>query len=148
MIFTKFKPYGELLSLHDRVNRLFEDELHKDVQKSSGSFDSWFPVADIFETKDDYIFKLEVPGLNKDEIKVEFQNNTLTIKGEKKVNTEIKNESYHRVESYSGPFSRAFTLPKNADFQNISATMKDGILELKIAKAEEQKAKSISINVE
>jgi HSP20 family protein len=148
MIFTKFKPYGDLLSLHDRVNRLFEDELHNDSQKGSGSFDSWFPATDIFETKDDYIFKLEVPGLNKEDVKVEFQNNTLTVKGEKKVNSEIKKDNFHRVESYSGPFSRSFTLPKNADFQNISASMKDGILELKIAKAEEQKAKSIAIKVD
>lgn len=143
MNLTTWKPFGDLLSLHDRINRVFEDQYRKDYERGSGSLDSWYPPADVFETKDDYVFKLEVPGMAKDDIKVEFQNNVLTISGEKK---QSKDENYHRVESFSGAFSRSFTLPKNADGQKVAATLKNGILELRIAKAEEQKAKTISIN--
>ncbi len=147
MTISRWKPFGDIVSLHDRVNRLFEDEFLREKPKNSGSFDSWYPTTDILETKDEYVFKMEVPGLKKDEINVEFHNNILTIRGEKKENVEIKKEDYHRIESFTGSFSRSFTLPKNVDTEKINASMKDGILELKIAKAEEMKAKAIPINV-
>lgn len=147
MTLTRWKPFGDLLSLHDRINRIFEDQYRKDASKGTDSFDSWYPATDVYETKDDYVFKMEVPGLKNDDVKVEFHNSTLTVSGEKKQEKDVKEENFHRIESYSGAFSRSFTLPKNVDSQKISATMKNGILELRIAKAEEKKAKSIPIDV-
>jgi HSP20 family protein len=133
--------------MHDKINRLFEDAFQKDVDKYQDSFTSWYPAADIYETKDDYVFKLEVPGLSKEDINIECNGNTLSIKGEKKEEKEVKKENYHRIESYCGTFARSFNLPKNVDPNKIDANMKDGILELRIAKAEEKKTKAIPITV-
>jgi HSP20 family protein len=146
MTLTRWKPFGGLQSLHDSINRLFENEFRKDLPQSTG-FDTWYPAADIYETRDDYVFKLEVPGLAKDEVDVEFHDSVLTIKGEKKTEKEVKEENYHRIESFSGSFSRSFKVPRNADPAKIAAAMKNGILELRIAKAEEKKPKAISIDV-
>ena len=146
MTLMRWKPFGDLVSMQGRINRLFDDAF-SDIGKDQESFASWYPATDIYETKDDYVFKLEVPGLAKDEVNVELNNNTLTIKGEKKESKEVKKEDYHRVESFTGSFSRSYTLPRNIDAKKIEANMKDGILELRVAKAEEAKPKAISIDV-
>lgn len=107
---------------------------------------SWAPAADIFETEEGYVFKLQIPGIAKEDINVEFNDNTLSIKGERKDDTEIKEDHFHRIETARGKFFRRFVLPRNIDKKKIDAKMKDGILELKVPKAEEAKPKSISIN--
>lgn len=145
MAIMKRRNFGDMLSTYDRINRFFEDAF-REFGDESESLTSWCPAADIYETDDDYVFKLEVPGIPKDDIDIDLQNNTLTIKGERKEDNEVKKENYHRVESYSGSFSRSFALPRNVDVNKINATMKDGVLGLRIAKAEEQKAKAITIS--
>jgi HSP20 family protein len=147
MTLVRWKPFGDIISMHDKINRLFEDAFQKDVDTFQDSLSSWYPTTDIYETKDDYVFKLELPGLSKEDINIEFNDNTLSIKGERKEEKEVKKENYHRLESYSGTFSRSFNIPKNVDPNKINATMKDGILELRIAKAEEKKTKAIPITV-
>ncbi|MCP5048682.1 MAG: Hsp20/alpha crystallin family protein [bacterium] len=144
-----FKPFEDLLSFQNRIDRFFGERPHREEEKSSGAYSTgtWSPAADIFETKDEYVFKLDVPGLSRDDVNVEFENGVLSINGERKEEKEVKEENYHRIESYSGSFSRKFNLPKNADAKNIAATIKDGVLELRVAKAEEMKAKSIPIKV-
>ena len=132
--------------MHDKINRLFQDAFY-DFDQGGDSLTSWYPAADIFETKDDYVFKLEVPGLSKDDVNIELNDNTLTIKGEKKEEKEIKKENYHRIESSSGKFSRSFTLPRNIDTKKVNAKMEEGILELRVAKAEDKKAKAIPISI-
>jgi HSP20 family protein len=146
MTLMRWKPFGDLVSMQGRINRLFDDAF-SGLGKDQENFADWYPATDIYETKDDYVFKLEVPGLAKDDVNVELNNNTLTIKGEKKENKEVKKDDYHRVESFNGSFTRSYTLPRNVDAKKIKANMKDGILELHIPKAEEAKPKSISINV-
>ncbi len=147
MTITRWKPFGDLINIHDRINRLFEDRFFKDSEMGSDSLLCWYPVADIYETKDEYVFKLEVPGLSKDDVSIEFYSNTLTVKGERKEEKDVKKEDYHRIESYCGTFSRSFSIPQNVDTAKISANMKDGILELRIPKIEEKKAKAIPISV-
>ena len=146
MTLARWKPFGDLMSMHDRIHRFFGDEF-KDSEQGNESLATWYPTTDIFETKDDYVFKLEVPGLEKDDINIEFNDNTLTIKGEKKEEKEVKDENYHRVERFSGSFSRRFTIPRETDGNKIKASMKDGILELRIPKVEEKKAKAIPISI-
>jgi len=146
MTLAKWKPFGDLMSLHRGINRLFDDEFRR-VWPRNESLESYFPATDVFETKDDYVFKLEVPGMSKDEVKVEFHENMLNISGEKKSSVDVQEDKYHRIESFSGSFNRSYTLPKNANQEKINATMKDGVLEIRVAKAEEKKAKSITIDV-
>lgn len=146
MTLTHWRPFGGLATMHDKINRLFDDSF-RDIEKGNDAMSTWYPTVDVFEKKDEYVFKLEVPGLSKDDINVEFHNNTLTVQGEKKEDKEVKEENYHRIESFKGKFSRSFTLPKNINSKKIDAKMKDGVLELRVAKAEEAKAKSIPINI-
>jgi len=138
---------SDLTTLHDRINRLFENSYFGNSERESDAVANWYPPTDIIETKDNYILKLEVPGMKKEDVNIELKANVLTIKGERKEQKEIKEESYHRIESFSGAFSRSFSLPDNIDSQNVSASMKDGVLELKIAKAEDKKSKNIAIEI-
>ncbi len=146
MTLAHWKPFGDLVSMQDRFNRLFEDAF-RGFDQSTDSIASGYPTTDIYETKDDYAFKLEVPGLSKDDLDIELNDNTLSITGEKKESKEVEQENVHRIERYSGKFSRSFSLPRNIDSKQINANMKNGILELRIPKAEEQKAKAIPISV-
>ena len=118
MNLVSWKPFGGLFSRNKQISRLF-DEAFGDTGYET--LPTWYPAADIYETKDDYVFKLEVPGLNKDDVKVELKDNTLSIKGEKKEEKEVKKDDYHRIESYSGTFSRSFVLPKDIDAKKVKA---------------------------
>jgi HSP20 family protein len=146
MNLVTWKPFEDFMSMPRRMNRLFGDTFFKDFEKETDTLSQWYPATDIYETKDDYVFKLEVPGLKKEDINIEFNDNTLSIKGERKEEREVKKEDYHRIESCSGIFSRSFSLPNNIDPKKINATMKNGVLELRVAKAEEKKPKAITIN--
>lgn len=147
MSIIKWRPYGDLLEVTKRVNRLFDDDYLDYFDRADPSVENWSPVTDIYETKDHYVFKIEVPGLSKDDIKIEFKENVLIIKGEKKEEKEVKKENYHRIESFRGVFSRSFTIPKDIDPKKIEAALQDGILELKVGKAEEKKTKVIPITI-
>ncbi len=145
MTLVRWKPFRDFLGMHDRVNRMFEDEYF-----GSGSEDSvatWSPVTDIYEDADKYLIKMEVPGLSEKDVDIEVNGDVLTVQGEKKHGNEVKKENYHRIESYSGKFSRSFSIPKAVDSEKINAEMKNGILVIPIPKAEEKKAKSIPISV-
>jgi len=121
----------------------------RDTQKEQDidSCISWAPAADIYDTKDDYVVKLEIPGLSKEEVKIEVENDTLAVSGERKREDEVKEEEFHRVERNSGKFYRAFVLPQDVDAKKINASMKDGILELRVPKPEVRKPKNIPITV-
>jgi HSP20 family protein len=133
--------------MYGKITQLFEEDLMGEEREQPVPPNCWMPAADIYETKDEYVFKLELPGITKDDVKVELNDDNLNIKGERKEEKEVKREEYHRMERICGSFSRTFRLPKNADGQKMSATMKDGILELRIPKQEEAKAKAIPISI-
>ncbi|MCP4152958.1 MAG: Hsp20/alpha crystallin family protein [bacterium] len=151
MTLVRWKPFGDFDSTQGRINRLFEEgchcepDGHTEAHGHTGAPATWNPTTDIYETRDDYVLKLEVPGLSKEDVKIEVNHNSLSIKGEKKVHKEIKKENYFRIESRQGSFCRNFELPKNADAKKINALIKDGMLKLRIAKAEEKKPKAIAI---
>ncbi len=147
MTLMKWRPMGDVLTVHDRINRLFEDFYNRDPERGGDISSSWFPATDIYETKDDYVFRLEVPGMAKEDVKIEFDQSALKIRGEKREEKGVNRENYHRIESYSGVFERSFVLPKDVDVMKIQAEMRDGILELRVPKSEEKKARAIPINV-
>jgi len=111
------------------------------------SLSSWTPAVDIAEHDDQYLVKVELPGVNKDEVKLTLENNILTIRGEKKQEKETKKENYHRVERSYGSFQRSFTLPAAVKADKIDASYKDGILTVALPKAEEAKPKQIEVKV-
>lgn len=139
------RPYADLFDMYNKINRLFEQNIWGEG-KEQPMTTCWSPLTDVYETKDDYVFKVELPGVSKEDVKVEVNGDTMEIKGERKEDKDIKREDFHRNERICGSFIRNFQLPKNADGQKMSASMKDGILELHIPKREE--AKAIPINIE
>jgi HSP20 family protein len=144
-----FRPLGDLRAVHNRFNRMFDNFPYRETDVDDDSetrANTWFPTTDIYETKDDFVFKMEVPGLAKDDIQVEIKDRNLSVSGERKEEKEVNKEDYHRVESCAGSFYRSFTLPDNIDSKKVNAVMKNGILELRVPKAEEKKPKSIPIN--
>jgi len=147
MTLVRWRPYQDFFNLQGRINRLFENDSLPVKSPEDVSLDSWSPTTDIFETKDEYILKLEVPGISKDDIQIEFNQDTLTVKGERKEEKEVNKDNYHRIERCCGSFSRSYTLPKNVDEKKIDASMKDGILELQIPKQEESKTKTLPIKI-
>lgn len=106
------------------------------------------PSVDLFEDKDDVVVKAELPGIEKDNIEVNVTDHILTIKGEKKKEEEIKEENYYRAERSYGTFVRSLELPKDVQSDKVKASFKDGILEVRMPKTEEAKAKEIKVKVE
>ena len=107
----------------------------------------WAPRVNIIETDKAFEIKAEIPEVNRDDVKVTVHNGVLTIQGERKQEKEEKGKTFHRIERCYGTFTRTFTLPDNVDETEISASFKDGILNLQIQKTEEVKPKSIEIKV-
>jgi len=106
---------------------------------------SFAPSIDISETEKQYVIDVEVPGMNKKDINLNVENNTLTISGERKFEKEEDNKQYHRVETHYGSFSRSFALPENADFDSIKAAYANGILTITVNKSEKNLKKQIDI---
>ena len=105
-------------------------------------------VVDLFEEKDDIVVKAEIPGLDKDNISVNLSDHTLTIKGEKNKEEEVKEENYYRSERSYGSFVRTLELPKDVHADKVKATFKNGVLEVRMPKTEEAKAREIKVKVE
>lgn len=145
MTLVSWKPMRDFDSMFDRMTRLLYSGYRQEMEDKDQYMSDWSPVTDIYETKDEYVFKVEVPGMNKEDVKVEVKDDNLWISGERKENKEIKQDDYHRVESRIGKFSRSFRLPNGIDQEKIEASMNNGILELKVPKPETKKPKAISI---
>ncbi len=105
------------------------------------------PLTDIVETKDNYVFKLDIPGVKKEDVKISFVNGTLSISGERKQEKESKDSRLHRIERTYGSYYRSFTLPQQIKEDKIEAEFKDGALTITVPKAEEAKPKEIEIKV-
>jgi HSP20 family protein len=108
----------------------------------------WAPVADISETEKEYLVKAELPGVNREDVKVTLDNGVLCIQGERRHEKEEKGEKTHRTERFYGSFARSFTLPDNTDAAGIRAESKDGVLHVHVPKLKAEKAKPIEIKVQ
>ena len=138
--------------LQNRLNRLFDETFgpfttQAPVSEDPGAFTTWTPLCDIYETDKNIVIKTELPEVKKENVSVMFDNNVLTISGERKA--DVGNaQSYHRQERIYGRFLRSFTLPPFVDTKNISAECKEGMLLITLPKVEEAKAKQIEVKVE
>jgi HSP20 family protein len=134
------------LTLQDEVNRLFEDNF---TRERSGHADlaTWAPPVDIYETENELVVKAELPDLQDKDIDIRITNNTLTIRGERKFEKDVKEENYLRIERAYGAFMRSFSLPNSVSSENIRADYRNGVLTLHMAKREESKPKQIKISV-
>ena len=126
------------------MNSLFRDMNEGESPLSTASF---VPAVDIYEDEKKVMLKLEVPGLEQKDLDVSVENNTLTVKGERKFEKEEKEENFHRIERRYGSFFRAFTLPTTVNTEDIHASYNAGVLKLELAKKPEAQPKQIKINV-
>ena len=139
-------------ALQNRLNRLFDETFgpftaHAPISEDPGAFTTWTPLCDIYETDKNIVIKTELPEVKKENVSVMFDNNVLTISGERKAD-EGKGQTYHRQERIYGHFLRSFTLPPFVDTKNITAESKEGMLLVTLPKVEEAKAKQIEVKVE
>ena len=153
MAIVRWEPFRDLVSLQDRMNRLFDESYRSRTGAGAGQEEdwalggSWAPAVDIYEHDGNIVLKAEIPGVDPKDVDIRVENNTLTLCGERKLDTEVKRDSYHRVERAYGSFSRSFTLPNVVDTDKIKAEYKDGVLRMTLPKRDEAKPKQISINV-
>ena len=124
--------------------RLF-DTFFGDLQGEDVSNRGWVPPVDIQETGDGYKLQAELPGLTKDDIQITLENNVLRLSGERKLEKDVKKESYHRVERTYGTFARAFTLPSQVNHDKVEASFENGLLTISVPKAEQAKPRKITI---
>ena len=146
MPIVKVDPFRELAAMQDRMARLFGDVYLRD--EDTGFRGNWAPAVDIFETEShDLVLKAELPGMNRDEIEVSVENGTLVLKGQKKFDTDVKEEHYRRIERTYGQFHRSFTLPNTVDTSKVGADYKNGVLTVKLPFREEAKPRTINVEV-
>src|SRR5271165_2379047 len=144
MAITRWDPFREVVALQNRVNSLFREMNESDSPLTTASF---VPAVDIYEDAKKVVLKLEVPGIEEKDLDVRVENNTLTVKGERKFEKEEKEENFHRIERRYGSFYRSFTLPSTVDTEHIGASYSAGVLKLELAKKAEAQPKQIKINI-
>ena len=142
----QWNPLQDLVFLQDRMNRLFEDETQRHSRnEKSDEFEraDWTPVADVYETESEYKIALDLPGISRDAIEVDIDDNRLAIKGTRIVEENNK----QRTERPSGKFMRSFTVPSSVDQTQIGAEYRDGVLQIKLPKRKEQRAERVEIKI-
>jgi HSP20 family protein len=151
MAIVRWEPFRDLVTIQDRMNRIFEDTFR--AGSRPGAEDdwslggSWAPAVDIYEHDGNLVLKAELPGIDPKDVDVRVENNVLTLRGERKFDPEAKRESCHRVERAYGTFSRSFTLPNVVDTAGIKAEYRDGVLRVTMPKREEAKPKQIQVQI-
>ncbi len=141
-------PAREFTTLRNRMNRLFGETFGPAMEQAEQPAPgTWSPAVDIYETEQEIVLQVEVPGIAKEDVHVEVDDGALHIRGERKVEKDVKEENYHRVERVYGTFYRSFVLPDAVDPEKVRAELKDGILEIRIGKREQAKPRQIQVSI-
>lgn len=141
----RWDPFRNMSDIQGEVNRLFDSFLGRPATGSQAR--TWAPVLDIHETKDDLVLNFELPGVTDKDVSLSITGDLLTLKGERATNRDLKDESAYHVERVSGKFERSVQLPMPVQADKVKATYRDGVLEVKLPKAEEVKPKEIKIDI-
>jgi HSP20 family protein len=143
MAIIRWDPFRDITALQSEVNRLFS----RAGAGETAERQSWMPSLDVIETKDAIKFKVEVAGMDPNDISLEVEDGVLTISGERRFEEEIEEDKYYRIERRYGSFSRSVALPQNVHSEAIEASYENGVLEVTVPKAEVAKAKRIEVSV-
>ncbi len=146
---NRWNPLREMDDLHQRLNSLFNRALtqREGDREENMTVAEWAPLVDIVEDEKQYLIKVELPEIKKEDLKVSVENGVLTVSGERKFEKEEKNRRYHRIERAYGSFQRSFSLPDDADPGSVKAQFRDGVLRVEVAKQEKALPKAIDIKV-
>src|ERR671938_2088972 len=144
MSIVRYDPFRDLRSLQDEVNRLFSTNLNRVFGEDEGiARGAWNPNVDIYENKDQIVIEAELPGMNREDFDLSFENNVITLRGERRFEKKDDSDNYHRVERSYGSFTRSFTLPPTVSSESVDAVFENGVLRLTLAKREEAKPRKI-----
>ncbi len=149
MTLVRWNPFSELERIQREVNRLFDDTALRRMSPEGEEpiASAWIPPVDIAEDKDRITVSVDLPGLDRDDVKVAIEDNRLTISGERKFEKKSEDREWSRVERAYGAFTRTFTLPNIIDTDHVEATMDRGVLTVVLPKREEAKPKQIDVRV-
>jgi len=145
MLISKYNPFKELSDLNKRFNDLTLTFPSFDLEESSIA--GFKPSANTIEGEFSYHIEVDLPGVNKEDIKVDIEDNTLKISGERSFKKEVKKDDYYKMETSFGKFQRNFLLPDNVDKENINANSKDGVLEVVLPKLKDKNHEKKKIKV-
>jgi len=148
---TRFVPFRSPLAdvavLQNRLNSIFNDFALPEGEQESLAMGNFIPPVDIYEDAHQLVLKLEVPGIKQDALDVNVENQTLTVKGERKFEKDEKEENFHRIERRYGSFTRTFTLPQTVDAGAVKASYDAGVLTISLAKKEAAKPKQVKVEI-
>ncbi|OLD63660.1 MAG: hypothetical protein AUI47_08470 [Acidobacteria bacterium 13_1_40CM_2_68_5] len=144
---TKWEPFRDLLTIQDRMNRLFQEGLGRRMGPEDRPAGQWSPPVDILENDDRIVLRADLPGVEQDDIELRVEDGILVLRGQRKPPADVRPEDMHRSERPHGSFVRSFSLPQNIDLSAIRASQKSGVLEVVMPKKQESKAKAIRIEV-
>jgi HSP20 family protein len=149
MTIVRWEPLRELTSLQSEMNRLFNSAFDAPAGQtgSSGGARRWVPAMDLVETAEDFVLRADLPGMRRDDVKLEIEDNVLTVSGERAAEHTEGEQGYYRLERAFGTFSRSLTLPKGVDGDAVSAQFADGVLEVHIPKPAQSKPRRVEIAV-
>jgi len=149
MALIKWDPIRDLMTFQERMNRLFDETFgRRRGELSPLETGDWCPAVDIFETKDAIELRAELAGMSPSDVEISLEDDVLSLRGERRMDKEVKEENYHRIERSYGSFTRSFTLPRRVQKDKIKARFRDGVLHVTLPKAEEAKPKEIKIEVQ
>src|SRR5262249_13647046 len=131
MSITRWDPFRDFVALQNRLNTVFQDINRGQDELTTSGF---VPAVDIHEDEQKITLKMEVPGVKENDLDIRVENNTLTVRGERKFEAEEKEENFHRIERRYGSFARSFTLPTTVDSENVSADYTNGVLKISLNK--------------
>lgn len=142
MAIVRWDPFKDLISIQDRINKIFEENVYQDAPQNRGEF---IPPVDVFEKENEIVLLMDIPGVSEQDIDIQVSDSVLTIKGEKKAPFDREQDNCFRIERQFGKFSRSFTLPNNLDLGKIKASLKDGLLKISIPKSETVKTRVVRV---
>jgi len=147
MNLVRWSPWGEMTTLQNRINRMFDDPFFRTGRMDDDvSMGRWNPAVDLYEKNDHFVIKAELPGVDKKDITIDLKDRLLTLSGERSYDNEVNEENYYRRERSYGKFQRSFTLPADVDSDKIKAEFKDGVLQVEVPKPEQKKPKTVTIH--
>ena len=142
----RWEPFKDLSSIREHLNRLLEESIIKMVQRKNSLKGSWNPLADIYELEDEIILTVELPGMSQKDITIEMKDDILTIRGERKLGKDVREENYQRMERLFGNFERSFMLSSTVNINAIKASYKNGVLTVSLPKKKEHSKRKIKVS--
>jgi HSP20 family protein len=142
----RWDPFRGMGDIQSEINRLFDSVVGRPATMAAGER-MWLPTVDVHETKDDIVLSFDIPGVSEKDVQLTITGDLLTVKGERRFEREATDNTYHRVERVCGKFERSVQLPMAVATDKVKATYRDGVLEVKLAKADEVKPRQIKIDL-